>query len=157
MNTAVAAISAMISFCPPSHNKPRIPPDHRPQRTHPIFLQLSLSHPTSPHPNATQLTTNKEEKRDPNVPACPTSKKNHTLPVKLITSGTAYAGRLSVSNTANATPPTFLFRQPTFGSCSQRRLSGTAALEEAVEERAALRINGVVRPHAAPTRRKPRT
>lgn len=36
-----------------------------------------------------------------NAPACPISRKNHTLPVRLITRGTAYAGLRSKSTTVH--------------------------------------------------------
>ena len=77
------------------------------------------------------------------------SKKNQTLPVKLITSGSAYAGLLSRSITVNIPFSILFFNQLLDGFSSE-------GWGEGWKLSAARRMNGVVRPHAMPTRRKPR-
>jgi hypothetical protein len=45
------------------------------------------------------------------IPACPMSRKNHTLPVRLISNGTAYRGLLSRSTRPKYAPTSLLFSQ----------------------------------------------
>ena len=86
--------------------------------------------------------------RNQNSPAFPINKKNHTLPVKLINSGTAYPGLRSKSKTVYTAFSTFLFTQL---SCSE----STAGRDGGWKFTAARRMKGVVRPQAMPTRRNP--
>jgi len=86
------------------------------------------------------------------LPALPMSRKNHTLPVRLSNSGIAYRGLRSRSTAAKKAPYAFDLSQ----------LFRTAALSRdgwvpGLCARAARRMNGVVRPQAKPTSRKPVT
>jgi hypothetical protein len=76
------------------------------------------------------------------------SKKNHTLPVKLMSNGTAYPGVRRRSSTVYTAPRTFRFNQLFCGEV-------TDGLAGGLKRTAARRMNGVVRPHAIPTRRNP--
>jgi len=51
-------------------------------------------------------------------PAFPINKKNHTLPVKFTTSGTAYAGHRSKSTTVKKPSDIFHFNHPAFEDVS---------------------------------------
>lgn len=92
-------------------------------------------------------------KENPDSPAFPINKKNHTLPVKFTTSGTAYAGLLSKSTTVHIAFSVLHLTHPAFVLVSMRsreEWGGGWKLS------AARRMKGVVRPQARPTRRKPR-
>jgi hypothetical protein len=56
--------------------------------------------------------------------ALPISMKNHTLPVMLSSSGTAYAGRDSTPITAYHMPSTFFLSHELFGSVREGRCGG---------------------------------
>lgn len=81
-------------------------------------------------------------------PSFPTNKKNHTLPVRLITSGTAYAGLRSKSRAVKIAFRIFRFSQLFAGLVTEARGVGEKLT-------AARRMKGVVSPQAMPTRRKP--
>jgi len=87
-----------------------------------------------------------------NLPAFPINKKNHTLPVKFSTNGTAYRGLRKRSATAKTVPYSrlrtklFLTSSLSSSGCGGGRWS-----------LAARRMKGVVNPQARPTMRKPST
>ncbi len=83
--------------------------------------------------------------------AFPTTKKNHTLPVKFNTNGTAYLQSLNRSTTPKNPPRNFLFTKLDF-TVSDSRIGWGGGLCN----RAARRMKGVVKPQARPMRRKPR-
>lgn len=110
-----------------------------------------------------------------NAPACPMSRKNHTLPVTFSSRGMAYAGFLNRSYIALTNPEIFCRSQDAFGSESSACLEeGFSSLEIAalftanmyqqifrvlcsvILARSVLTLmKGVVRPQAIPTKRNP--
>lgn len=84
-------------------------------------------------------------------PALPISRKNQTLPVRLISKGAAYRGFRSRSTTAKKARYTFAFSQLA-RTVSDSRIGCAGGWWSF----AALRMKGVVRPQAIPTSVKPR-
>lgn len=131
---------------------------HQPTKTPPI-TSLFVSQrcpPTIPPQNPkskTKTKRQKNKKNPPNPPAFPISKKNHTLPVRFTTSGTAYAGLRSRSTTVHAALSVRHLTHPAFVAVSTRSREGWGG---GWKLSAARRMKGVVRPQARPTRRKPR-
>lgn len=88
------------------------------------------------------------KKRRKNRPSFPTNKKNHTLPVRLISRGTAYAGLRNKSKAVKIALRNFRFSQLFAGLITEGRGVGEKLT-------AARRMKGLVSPQAMPTRRKP--
>ncbi len=107
---------------------------------HPTLSTFHLPSPTAP------------KKRQGNLPALPINKKNHTLPVRLITSGIAYLGLRNRSTTPKRAPRNFDLIQLDFTDGESRIGCGGGECC-----RAAARMNGVVKPQAIPMRRNPMT
>lgn len=63
-------------------------------------------------------------KRKSHLPAFPISKKNHTLPVKFTTNGTAYAGLRSKSTTVHNAFSILHLTHPAFVLVSMRSREG---------------------------------
>ena len=83
-----------------------------------------------------------------NSPAFPTTKKNHTLPVRFSTKGRAYRQSLNKSITPNAAPSTFFLTQLLVTAGEERIGCGGGTCR-----RAPRRMKGVVKPQARPMRR----
>jgi len=83
------------------------------------------------------------------LPACPTMRKNHKLPERFKSRGTEYDGLRSRSVTAYHRDNVFLRSHDTFSSV-RNGLAGD------LYPTAALRMKGVVNPHAIPTTIKPK-
>ena len=132
---------------------------HHHHHHHPFhFPNPELFPNPPPTPICTQLPTppykrEEEKNHHHHLPALPISKKNHTLPVKFTTSGSAYAGLRSRSATVHAAFRTRRWARPARVPVSRRSREGWAG---GWKWRAARRMKGVVRPQARPTRRKPR-
>ena len=119
-------------------------PQH--QRSRALKPRLKNRHENNEPPSSTKGTSKLEKQKY--KPSFPTNKKNHTLPVRLITSGTAYAGLRSRSNAVKIAFRIFRFSQLFAGLFTEARGVGEKLT-------AARRIKGVVSPQAIPTRRKP--
>ena len=105
-------------FCKGSHK-------HSPQPSPASSPVSSLTRPTLQAPYPPSSSTPKPRgKKKQHLPALPISKKNHTLPVKFTTNGTAYAGLLNKSTTVHTAFRTLHLTHPAFDRVSMRSREG---------------------------------
>lgn len=102
-----------------------IVPNHHPLRLQsPLLTRPTLQPPPYPPSSSTPKPREKKKKRRQHLPALPISKKNHTLPVKFTTNGTAYAGLLNRSATVHTAFRTLHLTHPAFDRVSMRSREG---------------------------------